>query len=144
MMTEGQVNEAVRVWLEHQGYSYKGVLNSKPTGKADPNGYGQVPVPDGSIPPAVLIDHQGVKDREHEIIWVEAKGENCGMSDLLQGFVRVAYACYHGAGSGLLAAPTGQARRMMGQRAFLERVAASCERRLGVLDAEEKEVCWLC
>lgn len=144
MMTEDQVNNKVKEWLERQGYSYKGVLNAKPKEGARSSGYGQVPAPDGSEPPAVLVDHQGVKDREHEIIWIEAKGGECGMSDLLQGFVRVVYACYHGAGSGLLAAPSEQARRMVEQSNFLSRVAVSCERRLGILDAEKGEVHWLC
>ena len=142
-MTENQVNESVKRWLLAEGFAYKGILNAKPKEGANPSGYGQVPVPDGSILSSVLIDHQGVKDREHEIIWIEAKGGNCSMSDLLQGFVRVAYGCFWGGGSGLLAVPSEQAQRMIEQQVFLKKVSMSCERRLGILDAEKGEVHWL-
>lgn len=141
-MTEDQVNVQVRAWLERQGYTYKGILNTKPSSRANPNGYGQVPVPDGSIPPAVLIDHTGHKDRPVDLVWVEAKGGRY-LSDMLQGFIRVAYACYHGAGSGLLAVPSEQAGLMLEQSDFLRRVSLSCERRLGILDVEKGEAYWL-
>ena len=142
-MTENQVNESTKRWLVANGYTYKGILNAKPKENANPSGYGQIPVPDGYSPPAVLIDHTGHKDRPVDLVWVEAKGGDCGMSDLLQGFIRVAYACYQGAGSGLLAVPSEQAMRMIEQRDFLKKVSMSCERRLGILDAEKGEIHWL-
>lgn len=142
-MTEEEVNILVKVWLLSQGYSYKGILNARPKNGINSIGWGQVPIPDGSNPPSVLIDHQGIKDRNHEIIWIEAKGGSCGMSDLLQGFIRMAYACYWGGGSGLLAIPTEQSQRMLEQSDFLRKVSKSSERRLGILDAEKNEVYWL-
>jgi len=39
--------------------------------------------------------------------------------------------------------PPEQAQRMLEQRDFLKRVSVSCERRLGILDAEKGEVHWL-
>ena len=140
-MTENEVNEKCKEWLLVSGFKYKGVLNTKPDEAADPNGYGQVPVPDGTRD--VLIDHQGVNDRERSLIWVEAKGDDCGMSDLLQGFIRVVYACYWGGGSALLAVPNEAWQRILQQQDFLRRVAVSCERRVGILDAEKGRVYWL-
>jgi len=131
-MTENEVNLKCRDWLISQGYAYKGVLN---------DGKGDVPVPDGYN--QVRIDHQGIHDRNHDLIWVEAKGSNAGMSDLLEGFIRMVYGCWHGAGRGLLAIPSVECERMLEQRDFLKRVGVSCERKIGILDAGKGEVHWL-
>ncbi len=141
-MTENEVNEAVKKWLTGQGYTYKGILNPG-NGKANSKdtGYGQVSVPDGTR--SVLIDHTGHNDFTKDLIWVEAKGGECGMSQLLEGFVRMVYGCYHGGGSGLLATPSAECSRMLEQRDFLKRVGISCERKVGILDAEKGEVQWL-
>ena len=140
-MTENEINEKVKEWLTRNGYSYKGVLNSAPDKKADSTGYGQVPVPDGTR--SVLLDHQGVNDREHSLIWIEAKGSKVGMSMLLQGFARVSYACYHGAGRGLLACPTTEFEMMFAQKNFLRAIGVASERSLGLLDGESGKVEWL-
>ena len=151
-MTENEVNEKCKEWLLANDYKYKGVCNTskeKPgksklaSGGSKDTGFGDVPVPDGNDQAQVLIDHQGVKDRKHEIIWVEAKGGDSSMSDLLQGFIRMVYACYWGGGSGLLAVPSAECQRMLQQRDFLKRVSVSCERRIGVLDAGTGKAYWL-
>lgn len=95
-MTEDEVNIVCKSWLETNGYKYKGILNAKPKLKAETNGYGQVPVPTNGNS-QVLIDHQGVNDKNRSIIWIEAKGSGVGMSQLLEGFTRVCYACYKNA-----------------------------------------------
>jgi hypothetical protein len=140
-MTENEINERVKQWLLLSGYSYKGVLNIKPKRHANQNGYGQIPCPDGTR--QVLIDHQGVKDRPIDLIWIEAKGSGVGMSMLLQGFSRVGYAVYHGGGKGLLACPTAEFEMMFTQRDFLKAIGLACDRTLGLLDGETYDVCWL-
>lgn len=160
-MTENEVNLAVKKWLVSNGYKYKGVLNSKNDTsrqfkgtKVNPSQpshqdnsstsqvLSQVPVPLPYGERLILIDHQGVKDRPVDLIWVEAKGE-VGISQLLEGFIRVTCACYWGGGNGLLAIPSAECDKMLEQREFLKRVGVSCERKIGILDAEKKEVHWL-
>jgi len=140
-MTENEINEKVKEWLTSQGYVYKGVLNAKPKEGANPNGYGQVAVPDGTRD--VLIDHTGHKDRPVDLIWIEAKGSGIGLSMLLQGFARVGYAVYHGGGRGLLACPATEFDTMFAQRDFLKAIGVASERSLGLLDGESGRVEWL-
>jgi len=140
-MTENEINEKVREWLTQRGYSYKGVLNTKPKEGANSNGYGQVVVPDGTR--NVLIDHTGHRDRPVDLIWIEAKGSGVGLSMLLQGFSRVGYAVYHGGGKGLLACPTAEFEMMFAQREFLKAIGIASERSLGLLDGETGRVEWL-
>ena len=142
-MTENEVNISVKKWLESHNYKYKGILNPG-NGKVNSTdiGFGQVPVPLPCGERLILIDHTGHNDRTKDLIWVEAKGE-VGMSQLLEGFIRVTCACYWGGGSGLLAIPSAECNRMLEQRDFLKRVGISCERKVGILDAEKKEVYWL-
>lgn len=144
-MTENEVNQVCKDWLEAQGYNYKGVLNAKPPTTADRNGkdtgYGQVPVPDGIG--QVLIDHQGVNDKSRTILWIEAKGGGDNFSELLQGFIRVAYACYHGSGMGLLAVPDHEYQELVEQEGFLKNVARAAERRLGLFNADTGTATWL-
>ena len=126
-MTEDEVNIKVKDWLVNQGYHYKGVLNV---------GKGQISVPDGSR--QVLIDHQGIKDNPIDLIWIEAKGE-AGMSTLLQGFIRVQYAVYHGGGTGFLAVPHTQYKQMLEQKEFLNSVSEAVNGRgqVGLLNVEK-------
>lgn len=143
-MTENEVNEVVKGWLLSQGYAYKGILNTgNSKTKSNDIGYGQVPIPFPSGERSILIDHQGHNDRTKDLLWVEAKGGKTGMSQLLEGFIRVCAACYWGGGSGLLAIPTTECEQMLEQWDFLKRVAMSCERRVGILDAEKRIVNWL-
>lgn len=143
-MTENEINERVKDWLVGQGFTYKGVLNGKPKEDARPDGYGQVSVPDGNAR-SVLIDHTGHKDYPVvDLVWVEAKGSGVGLSMLLQGFVRVAYACYYGAGRGLLACPAVEFGMMFAQKDFLRAIGIASERSLGLMDAEKEEIRWLC
>ena len=145
-MTENEINTKTKEWLETKGYKYKGVLNSRPKGELNAVGYGQIPVPDGADEARrVLIDHQGIKNHPHiDLIWVEAKGSGVGMSKLLEGFSRMAYAVYHGGGKGLLACPTDEFNMMSAQRDFLRAIGIASERSLGLLDAGSSRVEWLC
>lgn len=140
-MTENEINEKVLCWLLANQYKYKGVLNNRPKEGANPNGYGQIAIPDGTR--NVLIDHQGVKDRPVDLIWIEAKGSGVGLSMLLQGFSRVGYAVYHGGGKGLLACPTAEFELMFAQKGFLKTIGIASERSLGLLDGETGRVEWL-
>lgn len=132
-MTEDEVNQTCKEWIRHQGFRYKGILN---------HGKGQVPVPDGTR--SVLIDHQGIKDNPIDLIWIEAKGSGCNLSELLEGFIRVGYAVWHGAGRGLLAAPAREIVALRKQREFLASVSASLVGKglLGLLDAQSGEALW--
>jgi len=143
-MKEDEVNLKCREWLEKQGYDYKGILNARPKENCSDNGYGQVPAPDGSRDGLgqVLIDHQGKKDRPADLIWIEAKGSGVNFSTLLEGYIRVVYACYWGGGKGLLAVPNKEYERAIEQKAFLAQVAQAAERQMGVLNAEDIEVTW--
>jgi len=130
-MTENEVNIKVKHWLVAQGFHYKGILNV---------GKGQVPAPDENR--QVLIDHQGVKDNPIDLIWVEAKGSGCGMSTLLQGFIRTVYAIWNGGGNGFLAIPNEEFLIMKKQAEFLERVSQSVNGKgqMGVLNVETNEI----
>jgi len=139
-MKEDEVNLKCRGWLEEQGYDYKGILNARPKEKCSDNGYGQVPCPDGIG--QVLIDHQGKRDRPVDLIWIEAKGAGVNFSTLLEGYIRVVYACYWGGGRGLLAVPSREYERVIEQKAFLAKVAQAAERQMGVLNAEENKIVW--
>lgn len=143
-MTEDEVNEKVKQWLENQGYKYKGILKAR-NGSENPTGtgYGQVPIPLPSGDRLILIDHQGVKDKPVDLLWVEAKGSSIGMSQLLEGFIRVTCACYWGGGRGLLAIPSMEYEALKEQQGFLTRVSISCDRSVGLLDAETDAVTWL-
>jgi hypothetical protein len=127
-MTEDEVNIRCKEWLISRGYKYKGILNK---------GLGQVPVPDGTR--QVLIDHCGVKDRPVDLVWVEAKGGNCNLSELLEGFVRLNYAVFEGGGCGYLAIPHKQFNLLLERKEFLEAVAHSTNGKgsIGLLDLEE-------
>lgn len=139
-MTENQVNLAVEKWLLSQCYKYKGVNKSRKVAK-DENSVGQIPVPDGLR--QVLIDHQGIKDvPEIDLIWIEAKGSNVGMSALLEGFIRMVYAVWHGGGKGLVAIPDNEYNQLFKQLSFLKAVAKSCERKIGLFNAETLNITW--
>lgn len=142
-MTEDEVNKVCKAYIERLGLKYKGVLNLKPTVDAKPNGYGQVPVPDGVDHIQVLIDHQGVGHTTPRLLWIEAKGTDDNFSELLQGFIRVTYACYHGGGEGLLAVPDHEYQELLEQEGFLKNVSRAAERRLGLFNAETQAVLWL-
>ena len=127
-MTEDEVNLKVKEWLENHSYHYKGILKK---------GLGQVPVPDG-IGRFVLIDHQGIKDKPIELVWIEAKGSGCNLSELLEGFIRTVYAVYYGGGNGYLAAPHVEYERLVARQVFLRAVAESVNGKgtMGLLDVE--------
>jgi len=142
-MTENEIDHKVKEWLLSNGYKYKGILNTRPKEKANPNGYGQIPAPDSTR--NVLIDHQGIKDYPTvDLIWIESKGSGVGMSTLLEGFSRMAYAVYHGGGRGLLACPTAEFELLLSQRHFLKAIGVASERSLGLFDGESDRVEWLC
>lgn len=162
-MTENDVNLACKQWLEAKGFKYKGILKSKamkakstsdqPTelesklqntkhatvSIAKSSGFGQVPVPDGSR--SVLIDHAGISDRyPPDLLWIEAKGSGLSLSELLEGFIRVAYAVWHGGGRGLLAAPSKEIETLSNQSEFLAAVSDALvgKGQLGLLDIEKE------
>lgn len=141
-MTENEVNIKVKEWLEANGWHYKGVLAK-----------GHIPVPDG-LETTILIDHQGVKHDNiskfygnqsdpslPHLIWVEAKGNNVALSELLEAFIRVCYAIHYGGGTGLIAAPHNQIKMLLERREFLSEVSSAVFRwgRIGLLDAETLE-----
>lgn len=127
-MTEDEVNLKVKEWLESHSYHYKGILKK---------GLGQVPVPDG-IGRSVLIDHQGIKHNPIDLVWIEAKGSGCNLSELLEGFSRTIYAIYYGGGHGYLATPHDEYTRLVKQKDFLKAVAESVNGKgtMGLLDIE--------
>jgi len=129
-MTEDEVNVKCREWIEKRGFKYKGVLNK---------GLGQVPIPLGER--SVLIDHQGVNDRERNLIWIEAKGD-VNLSQLLEGFIRVTYAVYEGGGTGYIAVPHNEFGILTERLDFLKAVALSVNGKgmMGILDVEGGEV----
>jgi len=143
-VTEDEVNIVCKKWLEDCDYAYKGILNAKPKTSQERNGkdtgWGQVPVPDGKS--QCLIDHQGISDKDRSIIWIEAKGEGDAFSELLQGFIRVLYACYHGGGMGLLAVPDKEYNQLLEQKEFLTNVARAGERNIGLFNAEKEILEW--
>lgn len=126
-MTEEEVNVRCREWLISKGYKYKGILN---------RGKGQVPVPDGTR--NLLIDHQGIRDDIPDLIWVEAKGSDLNLSELLEGFIRVTYAVYQGGGRGYLATPHKEFELLLDRKEFLQAVAHSVNGKgyMGLLDIE--------
>jgi hypothetical protein len=143
-MTEDEVNRVVEKWLISQGYKYKGVNKTRKLSRRDKhsdNNVGQVPVPDGYR--QVLIDHQGIMDNPIDLLWVEAKGSNTGMSQLLEGFIRMAYAVYHGGGKGILATPTIEYQQIKEQEGFLRAIAIASDKSLGLLNAETYCLYWL-
>lgn len=133
-MTEQEVNEKVKEWLLANGFRYKGVLRD-----------GDVPAPDGYR--RVRIDHQGYEDANSRLIWVEAKGSNTPLSELLEGFIRLAYAMWHGGGNGLLAVPSEEAQILLDEtvRSFLSEIASalSLKGNIGIWDVEKGEIVWL-
>lgn len=166
-MTEDEVNLKVREWLENHSFHYKGILNTrdgnsnqrkseryKPSQyitrygtatnqayNSKETGYGQVPVPlpDGSR--SILIDHQGISDKyPPKLVWVEAKGSDNNLSELLEGFIRLCAAIYWGGGNGYLAVPNAEYEKLIEQREFLEAVAHSVNGRgqMGLLDVEKQ------
>lgn len=164
-MTEDEVNEKVKEWLENHSFRYKGILNTRDSNsnQRKPNhyepskystrhgtattkpiiskqrGYGQVPVPlpDGSR--SILIDHQGFKTTPISLIWIEAKGSGDNLSELLEGFIRLCAAIYYGGGNGYLAVPHTEYERLLEQRDFLKAVAESVNGKgtMGLLDVEK-------
>ncbi len=134
-MTEQEVNERVKEWLEREGYKYKGVLKG-----------GDVPAPDGYR--RVRIDHQGYRDKPPvDLLWIEAKGSGTPLSELLEGFIRLAYAAWHGGGNALLAVPSEEAEILLDEtvRPFLEEVSKALTTRgkLGIMDVEKGKIVWL-
>jgi hypothetical protein len=143
-MKEEEVNKRVEEWLTENGYSYKGVMKS-----------GDVPVPDGKGR-NILIDAQGSKlvnekgevvsplderfyeteELNYKICWIEGKGSNANFSELLEGFIRVLYAVWHGGGLGLLAVPNEQYEKLMEEKEFLEKIAkvAIGRGRIGIMN----------
>lgn len=145
-MIEKEVHVLSKRWLESQGYQYKGVCNE---GKTFENRYdgqvekvgGHVPVPTVTENEKVLIDNQGEKQENGKWIrvWIEDKGSNANLSTLLEGFIRVVYAVYHGGGDGLLSVPHDRMRIIEENMDFIKQVAEVTvgKGRIGILDAEK-------
>ncbi len=130
-MTEDEVNLKVKEWLLSRSFRYKGILKK---------GLGQVPVPDG-IGRSVLIDHQGLKTKPIDLLWIEAKGSGRNFSELLEGFIRAVYAIYYGGGNGYLAVPHKEYTILLGRKDFLKAIAESVNGKgtMGLLDVERGE-----
>ena len=127
-MTEGEVNETVKSWLEAHNYHYKGICRN-----------GQVPVPIERV--TILIDHQGEKLTPPQRLWVEAKGD-VNMSELLEGFVRLCFAVFYGGGDGLLAVPQKQLWHLLEVQEFLGTMVMVFKSRgkIGLFNAEGGDV----
>lgn len=117
-MDEDEVKTCAKRWLEKQNYKVQeevGVLGTQREVILDFWSY-----KDGSVP---------------EIIWVEAKGDT-NLSELLEGFIRLKFAIYHGGGLGILALPHKTCQKLLKHKAFLKQV----EKVIYLLDVERNRL----
>jgi len=84
-MREPQVSQFVQQYFSEKGYKI----------------HREVAV--GGTDREVIIDYWLFKE-PNENVWVECKG-NQGISDLLEGFIRLEFAIFYGGGKGFLAVP---------------------------------------
>lgn len=84
-MREPQVSQIVQQYFSEQGYKV----------------HREVAV--GGTDREVIIDYWLFKE-PNENVWVECKGD-VGLSELLEGFIRLEFAVYYGGGKGILAIP---------------------------------------
>jgi len=154
-MKEKEVNEKVKVWLEKQNYSYKGVLkggdvpiaNGKRDVKLDAHGVRLINNKNKIVPfdeDKGYDKNNNTKDYQFESIWIEAKGD-VGMSDLIEAFGRVCYAVWHSRGLGLVAVPEKQFEMMIDEKDFFMKMAEVTVGKGGVeiLNVETNTVIWL-
>jgi len=121
------VNKKVQRWAVANGYTYKGVVQN-----------GEVPVPT-ALGNDVKIDAQ-LEKSPNERIWVEGKGD-VGMSAMIQGLGRLAFAVYYGGGKGLLAIDHERTERLLQYKEFLEWFGEGVK--IGILDIEDNKITWL-
>lgn len=126
-MREFDVNKKVQRWAVANGYTYKGVLQN-----------GEVPVPT-ALGNDVKIDAQ-LEKAPNERIWIEGKGD-VGMSALIQGLGRLAFAVYYGGGKGLLAIDQKRTERLLNYGEFLRWFGEGVK--IGIFNVEDDEIIWL-
>lgn len=127
ILIESKVNQKVKEWGLANGYTYKGVTTN-----------GEVPVPT-TFGNDVKIDAQ-LEKAPKERIWIEGKGE-VGVSTLIQGLGRVAFAVYYGGGKGLLAIDHERTQRLLKYEAFLKWFAEGVK--IGIFDVEQNNITWI-
>lgn len=101
-MDEPEVKERIRKQMEGQGYRLK------------------------TEPPVLDTDREVILDfyawREGDtpdVVWIECKGD-VNVSELLEGWVRTAFATYQGGGRGMLVAPAKSIARLERYGDFLK------------------------
>lgn len=110
-MKEEEVIKKAIEWAEANGYSYigKGKQNQQNLGS-------DIPVPGSER--LVLIDGKAEKDGER--LWIEAKGDNVGLSELLEGLARLQFAVFYGGGKGILAVGAESLKKVLRHRDFFK------------------------
>lgn len=126
-MNESEVNEKVKDWALQTGYTYKGVLAN-----------GEIPVPT-TLGNDVKIDAL-LEKLPNERIWVESKGK-VGLSTLLQGLIRLAFALYYGGGKALLAIDHEMIERLQKYEGFLKWMCEGLS--IGLFNADTQKIIWL-
>lgn len=121
------MNQKVKEWAKLNGYVYKGVLSN-----------GEVPVPT-TLGNDVKIDAQ-LEKPPNERVWIEGKGD-VGMSAMIQGLGRLAFAVFYGGGKGLLAIDRERTQRLLQYNEFLEWFGGGIK--LGIFNVEDEEITWL-
>lgn len=126
-MIEPEVNRKVLDWATRNGYEYKGVMLK-----------GEVPVPT-ALGNDVKIDAQ-IEKAPSERIWIEGKG-NVGMSAMIEGLGRIAFAVYYGGGKGMLAIDDTRTKRLKQYKAFLKWFGGGIK--LGIFNVENEKITWI-
>lgn len=99
-MQEPQVSQIVQQYFSKQGYKI----------------HREIAV--GGTDREVIIDYWLFKE-PNENIWVECKGDQ-GISDLLEGFIRLEFAVFYGGGKGILAIPNEAYQKLTKYAEFLK------------------------
>jgi hypothetical protein len=122
-MKEEDINRAVKLWAEGNGYTYKGVLKN-----------GDVVVPtmyDKKLEVDALLEKWN--NNKIERIWIESKC-NDGFMELLSGFVKVIFAVYYGGGKGYLACSKDDVKVLLEHKDFLKYLSEGLEVNLMSVD----------
>lgn len=145
-MKEEETYPIVKKYIEDMKLIYEGICNKnktyihKATKQKIPVG-AEVPVPT-VFTAKVYIDHRGHNGNGYNL-WIECKGSNCGLSKIEEGFIRTCHAVFYGGGDGLLCVPHDQIQMIKDHEDFFktiaQKISASKNGRVGILDVETKE-----
>ena len=115
-MDESEVSKLVMKWLRNNGYKFK----TEPNTDEEKN---------------VRLDFYAYKEENGQptIFWIECKGDN-GLSELLEGWIRVEYAIYHNGGLGIFACPNKSANKLLKIKPFLSKTVS---KNIAILDVEK-------